>query len=164
MLTQIRNQKGFTLIELMIVVAIIGILAAVAIPAYTDYLKRSKVSEAVSLQGGLKTPIEEWIGSQGAWPNSITADLGGKVTGKYTSLISLIGTSETVLTGDDYTALGTTAIMKDVPSASAPGFICMLYNPVQKAWACTIAGSCSNTNSTTALESALVPSNCRVAP
>jgi type IV pilus assembly protein PilA len=78
-----KNQKGFTLIELMIVVAIIGILAAVAIPAYTDYMKRGKVSEAVQLTGGTKTPIEEYISSKGTLPtglSTITDKLGGKYT------------------------------------------------------------------------------------
>jgi type IV pilus assembly protein PilA len=64
----IGKQQGFTLIELMIVVAIIGILAAVAIPAYTDYMKRAKVTEAVVLLGSLKTPFEEYVAEQGLRP------------------------------------------------------------------------------------------------
>lgn len=62
-------QKGFTLIELMIVVAIIGILAAVALPAYQDYTKRSHVSEGLALAGGAKTAVTEYYSSNGEWPN-----------------------------------------------------------------------------------------------
>lgn len=63
-----KAQKGFTLIELMIVVAIIGILAAVAIPAYQDYIARSQATEAATLLGGLKTPVSEYYLSNGAVP------------------------------------------------------------------------------------------------
>ncbi len=63
-----RKQQGFTLIELMIVVAIIGILAAIALPAYQDYLKRSHVSEGLTLASGAKSGVSEYYGVNGVWP------------------------------------------------------------------------------------------------
>ena len=87
-----KVQQGFTLIELMIVVAIIGILAAIAIPAYQDYTSRAKVSESTSLLDGMKTDMHEYLGEYGAFPGSmalLTAYSGAKViTGKYVSLIT----------------------------------------------------------------------------
>lgn len=68
-----QMQKGFTLIELMIVVAIIGILAAVALPAYQDYTKRSHVSEGLSLASGAKTSVTEFYSSMGRFPGSNTS-------------------------------------------------------------------------------------------
>ena len=74
---QKKDQAGFTLIELMIVVAIIGILAAIAIPQYQSYVGRSQVSEALMLSGGLKTAIAEYRQSNGSWPaNNSTAGVG----------------------------------------------------------------------------------------
>jgi type IV pilus assembly protein PilA len=82
-----QMQKGFTLIELMIVVAIIGILAAIAIPAYQDYTARAQASEAVTLLGGLKTPIVEYYLTQGAPPTII--QLGNMTTtGSYVDTIT----------------------------------------------------------------------------
>lgn len=71
-----RVQQGFTLIELMIVVAIIGILAAIAIPAYQDYTKRAHVSEGLSLAAGAKTAVSEYYSTNNAWPtNNASAGL-----------------------------------------------------------------------------------------
>jgi type IV pilus assembly protein PilA len=63
-----KMQKGFTLIELMIVVAIIGILAAIALPAYQDYTKRSHVTEGLTLAGGAKASVTEFYSSNGHFP------------------------------------------------------------------------------------------------
>src|SRR5882757_4064814 len=87
-----KVQQGFTLIELMIVVAIIGILAAIAIPAYQDYTIRSQVSEGAVLADGQKTALAEFYNNKGYFPpnnNSAGVESSSSITGKYVSTVTI---------------------------------------------------------------------------
>jgi type IV pilus assembly protein PilA len=99
-------QKGFTLIELMIVIAIIGILAAIAIPAYQNYTIRAQVTEGISLAAGWKTAISEYYAQNGAFPTCSTTvaagaagcvSVTGASNGKYVSSIKVVAGGEIVI-------------------------------------------------------------------
>jgi len=90
-----KVQQGFTLIELMIVVAIIGILAAIAIPAYQDYTVRAQVSEGLNLSGGAKAAVTEYFQDRGEWPTDNTqAGIDAtptNIAGKYVESVTVTG-------------------------------------------------------------------------
>lgn len=134
-----KAQQGFTLIELMIVVAIIGILAAIALPAYQDYTKRSHVTEGMSLAGAAKIGIAEFYASQGHWPvGNLSVGLDASITGNAVTSVA-VGASAITITYNDKVADGATVIMK----ASAVG------------------GSIKWTCNTGTMNDKYLPANCR---
>ncbi|MDF2444981.1 MAG: pilus assembly protein [Moraxellaceae bacterium] len=139
-------QKGFTLIELMIVVAIIGILAAVAIPAYQDYTVRTKVSEGLSLASGAKTTVAETRLSVGRWLSANNESYGlasaASIKGNNVASVGVTGTEGqiTITYSNDTAIQGSTVILAPTLGTNA-----------SIKWACT-SGTVQNKYK---------PANCR---
>lgn len=143
-------QKGFTLIELMIVVAIIGILAAVALPAYQDYTARSQVSEAVVLFEGPKDGITEYWSNKGAYPTgNSTAGVAtaASISGKYVTTVAISGTATAAII--TATMRGAGNVAKGIENAT------LVLSPT------TTAGSIKWVCKTGTMKSKYLPSSCR---
>ena len=114
-----KIQQGFTLIELMIVVAIIGILAAIAIPAYQDYTKRARVTEGLSLASAAKTSVTEYYASNNTFPSTnASAGLAATITGTSVSNVQVGASGVITVT---YTSLvdATTNTLTLTPTAGS---------------------------------------------
>ena len=144
-----KKQQGFTLIELMIVVAIIGILAAIAIPAYQDYTIRAQVSEGLNLSGGAKAAVTEFFQDRGSMPaDNSEAGLAdsSEIQGKYVSSVEVAAGVIEVTYGRDAHQIIDGANLMLTPDTAVPGSV---------QWICT--------DGTTAIENKHLPAACRTA-
>ncbi|WP_101675871.1 pilin [Alloalcanivorax mobilis] len=138
-------QKGFTLIELMIVVAIIGILAAVALPAYQDYTKRAKMSEVIGFAAAAKTAVTETFQSSGTLPADNAAagidSTPGNIESEYVESVTIAtGVITVAVQGTNDTALDAAAVVFTPVEPGTSTTITTGYSG-SIAWQCTVTGT-----------------------
>ena len=153
-------QKGFTLIELMIVVAIIGILAAIAIPAYQDYTIRAQVTEGLNLAGDMKAAIGETFASTGTWPVA-NANIGQTAikSGKYVTDVSVATGTITMTFGGQANASVAGKFLSLRPTTSPNGDV--IWNCGYKAVVGTDPASGASAANGTDLTAKYLPQSCR---
>ena len=158
-------QRGFTLIELMIVVAIIGILAAIAIPAYQDYTVRAKMTEAITAASPGKVAVTEFRLSAGRWPDDASeAGFESAIGSKYVQSVAWLtgpaGSGVCTTTGCGGGALNV-AITGDLGGQTAPGELVALV-PTVTASESAVDWDCNNVDvSGTAVLDKYLPAECR---
>jgi type IV pilus assembly protein PilA len=135
-------QKGFTLIELMIVVAIIGILAAVAIPAYGDYTARAQAAEGFTLMDGLKTPLTELYTSNTSFAVvnmtgvATSSNVTGIISGKYVNTIVVTPGKTTIQVNYSNAPGISSRLLTNNTAGGAPLSVHMMYNSITGSWTC----------------------------
>jgi len=161
-------QKGFTLIELMIVVAIIGILAAVAIPAYGDYTARAQAAEAFTLMDGVKTPLTDLYTSTGDFlidnTPGATSGITAIISGKYvdTMVVGPAATtagSVTSVQANFKNAAVSSRLLTNATAGGVPLSVHMYYNPISGSWTCENGDASADVLATSGTERALAGAN-----